>query len=390
MYVGLTTCPEHASGNVGDKLITEASIQLIEDIHGPIDINVHFRREEFTSRLDYLNNSEGILCFGFPFRESSTRPKIYRIAENLDEVQVPIIPIGATHSFYPGDCMELKNRDLKRSTTSFLDRIVQDCPKGEIPVRTEWVGEVLRQHGYDTVLTGDPAWYDPDFIGEEFHKPNKIDQLVFTPPHSSHYLSQAKKVLKRLTRQYSGATRIMVLHSAPTDVDRELSETAHTLGWQLHYASHDGDKLNLYHDSDLHVGYRKHGHLAHLRWRRPSIVLAEDSRAQGLNETFGTAGFPAFDSRKGISRFLGDRVYNSLITQGMYRALNNLEKDRLLPPKKNLVAPPNSNAVNRVFEFISQQEANGWRKYDDIQKIIDQTYENKMYPYLRNAIKPVN
>lgn len=150
-FIGLTTCPSHASGNVGDKLITEASIQLIEEICGPTEFNIHFRREDFTSRLDYINQQDGIICFGFPILESSTRPNIYRIAENLDEVEPPIIPIGAIHKFFPGDIKELNNRELESSTKSFLDRVVKNCPNNEIPVRTEWVGEVLRQNGYETM-----------------------------------------------------------------------------------------------------------------------------------------------------------------------------------------------------------------------------------------------
>lgn len=390
MYIGLTTCPHHASGNVGDQLITEASIKLIEEIHGDIDINVHFRREDFTSRLDYLNNSDGILCFGFPILESQMRPNIYRIAENLGEVEIPIIPIGSIHKFYPGTKKELKKRELKSSTKSFLDQVVQDCPSGEIPVRTEWVGQVLRQNGYKTVLMGDPAWYDPEFIGEEFHKPNNIDQIVFTTPHSSHYIKQAKQLLRKLSRQFTDANRIISLHSAPTDVDRELIAPAQSTGWDVHYASHDVKNLDLYRESDLHVGYRKHGHLAHLRWRRPSIVLAEDSRAQGLNETLGTAGVPAFEVREGAVGHLG-RLSDSIPISGIYLLLRTLGGyDDFLPHRKNLIAPPNPTAVDDVFNFINEQRQSNWKAFDQIQDVIDKTYKDGMEPFLESVIDSGN
>lgn len=390
MFIGLSTCPHHESGNVGDQLITDASIKLIKDIHGDTDINVHFRREDFTSRLDYVNSSDGILCFGFPILESSTRPNMYRIAEDLAEVEVPIIPIGAAHNFYPGDKEELESRELNSSTKSFLDQVVQNCPNGEMPVRTEWVGQMLRQNGYKTVLTGDPAWYDPEFTDKEFHKPDDIDQLVFTTPHSSHYIEQAEELLRRLARQFSDADRIMILHSAPTDVDRELFEPARSTGWDIHYASHNVENLNLYRESDLHVGYRKHGHLAHLRWRRPSIVLAEDSRAQGLNETLGTAGFPAFEAREGALRQLGE-IHDSIPVKGIYFALRKLGGyDNILPSRKNLIAPPNPTAIDDVFGFIRYQRQNQWEAFDHVQDVIDNTYNEGMKPFLESVIHSPN
>ena len=79
------------------------------------------------------------------------------------------------------------------------------------------------------------------------------------------YTEQAKALLGRLTEDFETADRYIVLQSVPSDFDRELISFAREYNWQPHYASHDTDNLELYRESDLHVGYRKHGHLAHLR-----------------------------------------------------------------------------------------------------------------------------
>lgn len=384
-FIGLSTCPHHASGNVGDQLITDTAIELIEDIHGPTEFDVHFYHEDFTSRLDYLNNADGIIIFGFGIKESKIRSSSYRIAEYLDDVEPPIIPISGIHNFFPGDERALNNRKLESSTKSFLDRIVPNCPDEKIPVRTEWVGKMLRNNGYQAILTGDPAWYDPDYLGDEFHKPDSIEQLVFTTPHYSLYIDQAKKLIKSLTNTFPDAKRIVSLHSVPTDVDRELSDIAKNAGWEIRYTSHDVENLEFYRESDLHVGYRKHGHLAHLRWRRPSIVLAEDSRSQGLNETFGTAGFPAFRPRKGIFRQLGNH-YNSIPVRGMYRGLQELGYGSILPHRLSLVAPPNPTAVDDILGFIQNQQENDWEEFTRVKDIIDRTYRDGMEPFLRSAL----
>ncbi len=382
-FVVLSSFPGHASGNVGDRLLLESTMEVVEEVHGPTDFHIHWRGEDFTSRLDYLNRMDGILLCGFEYTKILSDQ--YQIAEDIDAVEPPLIPIGAIHRFFPGDERELARQRLDPSIRSFLDRVVRYCPDGEIPVRTELVGRVLRQNGFRSTLTGDPGWYDPEYIGEEFHTSDTIERLVFTTPHWSMYVDQAKELIDRLTRQFPAAERTVVLHSGPNDIDRELSSFARTVGWNVHYASHETEFIDFYRESDLHVGYRKHGHLAHLRWRRPSVILAEDSRVQGLNETLGTAGFSAFEPRKGLSRRFGE-IYNWFPVIGLYFALEQYGYDNLLPHRESLVATPNPTAVDDVLEFVMEQQAKDWEALSQVQRTIDETYEEGMKPFLKSAL----
>ena len=384
--VVLSSFPSHASGNVGDKLLLESSIELIEAAHGRTEFNVHWRGEDFTSRLEYLNRMDAILLCGFEY--TKIRSGEYRIAENLDAVEPPLIPLGAIHRFFPGDERALTAQQLDGRVRSFLDRVAKNCPNEQLPVRTEWVGRILRQNGFRTTLTGDPGWYDPAFIGEPFHKPETIDRIVFTTPHWSMYVDQAKELLRRISRQFPDAERTVVLHSAPNDVDRELVRFARTFGWESHYASHEMENIEQYRESDLHIGYRKHGHLAHLRWRRPSVILEEDSRARGLTETLGTAGIPAFEPRTGLPRRLGE-VYDRVPVVGAYFMLEEYGLDHLVPPRQWLVAPPNPTAVDEALEFTTAQQTTGWKAFERVQETIDSTYEEGMQPFLRDALNPL-
>jgi len=254
-------------------------------------------------------------------------------------------------------------------------------------------GQVQRQNGYDTLLTGDPAWYDPETVGQSFHKPESIDRLVFTPPHSGLYVEQAEVLLRRLGAKYEEADRRMVLQSAPTDVDRELYEPAREAGFEVYYASHDTQNLEMYRESDLHIGYRKHGHLAHLRWRRPSVVLAEDSRAAGLNATLGTAGVRAFSSEPdtvlGRLGSIGHRLHNRRFLESINRTTEASGFGELFPTGdyKMLRGSPNSQAVDGVLSFVEDQHENGWRAFDKIGDTIDEVYENGMKRYVQNALE---
>lgn len=388
MYIGLSTFPQEKSGNVGDQLITEAAIQLFKKEKKDFQIEVLYRGEDLTSRLHRINNAEAIILFGFPVRTKKIIPKVYKLTENLDFIKPPIIPLGASYNFFPGYKQLLKYENINDDAKRFIDYIVPNCPNNEISVRTKWVGELLNNHGYKTILTGDPAWYDLDFIGTKFHKPHNINQLVFTPPHNELYFSQAKALLKKLTNMFPDAKKIISFHSALTTLDKKIRDVGILENWKIKYTSHETINIEFYKESDLHVGYRKHGHLAHLRWRIPSIVLAEDSRSMGLIDTFETGGFPAYISKIPLNLIPKFRkIYQNKLYRTMEIFLINTPFKRIFPIGMQKYARANPKAVSLVEEFIYNQLKNNWEAFDKIEKQIDDTYYNGMKPYIQNILK---
>lgn len=388
MLVGLSPCQRHNTGNVGDQLITEVTLELIEDVHGETEFEIYFKGEDLTSRLDQINTADAILLLGLEIQPDNTWPDQYRLADDIDDIEPPLIPISSSYSFFPGDVSELKKQALGPGTKTLLDRIMSDRPDSPIQVRDRWVGRVLERNGYETVLTGDPGWYDMEYIGREFHRPTDIDKLVFTTPHSYLFRDQAEELLRTLGRRFDEADRIVSLHSGTRPIDRSLLDTARKSGWRVHHASHETRHLELYRDSDLHVGYRLHGHLAHLRWRRPSIILAEDSRVRGLTETFGTGGVTAFVPR-GPSGLGGGLRRFSATRPGIATHLL-LKKGGLvdtIPHNSPFKATANPDAVDQVLEFIEAQLSNGWSDFSHIKEVIDETYEDAMRPHLRRVLQ---
>ena len=246
---------------------------------------------------------------------------------------------------------------------------------------------MLRQNGFGATLTGDSGLFDSEYINEPFHKPDLIKQLVFITPHWSMHLDQAKELLQRFTVHYDNADRIVSLHSAPNDVDRELIDFAVQLGWKIHYTSHELENIAIYRESDLHVGYRFHGHLAHLRWRRPSVILAEDSRAQGLNETLGTSGFPAFESRRGLARKFGG-IHDSFPFVGLSFVLEKYGYADLIPDRRKLAGLLNPTAIEDVLHFVEHQQSNGWQAFDHVQNVMDEIYTEGIRPCLESTLGP--
>jgi polysaccharide pyruvyl transferase WcaK-like protein len=224
-------------------------------------------------------------------------------------------------------------------------------------------------------------------IGEEFHRPDSIDKLVVTAPQARRYMPQAEELVERLSREYSDSNRILSFHSSPRGVDLELAETARQAGWETAFLSHDTDNLEIYRDSDLHIGYRLHGHLAHLRWRRPSIVFAEDSRVDGLTNTFGTGGVRAYETRD----FFGFEETVRTVSRRSIRSLSDLLSrtigaETMFFLYHKIAAKTNSEAVDAAIEFADEQMERGWPAMEQIREVIDSTYRDGMKPYMEAAL----
>lgn len=386
MIVTLSPCGQHVDGNVGDQLTIEMTHDVIERVRGPTRFETYFKRSDFTSRLDHINEAEAIILSGFEITQHDTRPENYRIAVDLDDVEPPIIPDCSSYSFFPGDRIEMEEQRFGTGTRNFLDELEPNCPGDEFPVRDRWTGMVLEQNGYDTVLTGDPGWYDLDMLGKEFHRPESIEKLVVTGPQFMRYMSQSATLIRRLTEEFPDAERILSLHIVPRDVDLDLANEARRLGWDVLYASHETEHLEAYRDSDLHVGYRLHGHLAHLRWRRPSIILSEDARGMGLTETLGAGGVRAFEPR--------ELPFDSLVRPAARRGIERFAREMrakfscptVFTLYHMLAATPNAGAVDEAMEYLEYEMANDWPSMDSIRDTIDSTYENGWEPYLRSAL----
>lgn len=384
MYLGLSNSHSHSTANVGDQLIADASIDIIRDVKGEdTDIDLHFRGEDFTSRIEYVNSHEKVLLLPLVLTKSNIRQKLYPLVEDLDMLECPIVPISTAYQFFPGDHDSLRRQRLDVTTMNFLDILQPNCPNGEIPVRSDWVGSVLEQNGYDTRMVGDPAWFDPEYIGTSFQKPQRIDQLVFTPPRNELYRNQARNLLRRLSEAFPDADRIMSFHSVLTDFTRELRDFGSALGWETKYTSHDTDLLRFYMASDLHVGYRKHGHLAHLRWRKPSFVLAEDSRAVGLTETLGGGGFPAFERRfpPSVSEAIRP-ILDHWLFFGFEYLLQQTVLGRKRYLKREILGKPKSGVVDDTMDLIERERQDDWGMFDPIAEKIDEVYETEMKPFV--------
>lgn len=389
-YTVLTTFPENrSSANVGDQLIEVATKRIIARECGEVDYLTIFREDSLEERLDEINATAGILLPAFPIRDVPMYPGCYRLVDDLGRIKVPLIPIGANWNVYPGDAESRRNVRYSPETTAFLQRVAAGVEA--ISCREYFVAEVLQRHGINnTIMTGDPAWYDPDFLGQPLHRPTSVETVMFSPPLSAYYRDQGNEVMTMLADLFPHAKRYCAMHltdakvstftdKRPTNDASMRSDVAEKnafirrraveLGFEVLELAGDVGKLDFYRECDLHVGYECHAHLGFFRQRRPSVLIAEDARGVGFNYTLGVGGFSGF------------------VRQGR-------EPER--PPKEGgtsgycvsaeefAAAPPRSDLVLDVRRYLEEECSSGFRRYRGVADFIDETYENVMAPFLRS------
>jgi len=389
MYILLTTFPEKGSGNVGDLFIEESLKKIISHEKKEVSFKTIFREEDLTEHLEIINKSRAILMPAFAIRDLPMYPNAYRLMDDLDKIEVPLIPVGSNWNLYPGDYYDCLNVNYSYETLNFLKYISKNIKK--FSCREYTLLKILERHNINNaVMTGDPAWYDIDSFGKEMKRPTKINKLVFSPPLSPFYEEQAKDIIKMLAELFPGAKKYCVFHLADlttkkkgpefkaensaalseevTEKNEKIRECAVNNGFENRDVCYDLDKIDFYENCDLHVGYECHAHIAFFRKRIPSILIIEDARGMGFSYTFGVGGF------KGFVRSQAPGTLSKLSTTSGY----------CTEFKQYSVAPIDLSVVDRVKTFIEEELNSGFRRYLGIASIIDDTYHSIMKPFINS------
>lgn len=384
-YTILTTCPPYGSRNVGDELIERRTAELIRKERGSCDYQALFREEPLADHLDTINRSRAILMPGFPVRDTPMYPGTYRLVEDLSRIQVPMIPIGANWNVYPGDEISRDGVRYSEATVDFLRHIASQVEA--ISYREHNVGRILHRHGIgDTVFTGDPAMFNPQFLGQPMRRPDKVRKLVFSPPLSPYYADQAEQVIDMLAELFPEAERICAFHlddasngtsarqenSAAlrpevAEKNRRIRERAESRGFAIWRLAGNLEGLHAYEACDLHVGYECHAHLYFLSARLPSVLIAEDARGYGFNQTFGVGGLTGF--RRAAA---GEQQQKSY-TSGYCTTLREMSE-----------APPRLDVHLALRDLLEDELSTGFRRFAGMATFLDETYTQCMAPFLRS------
>ncbi len=364
MYTVLTG----ARKNIGDFLITDRCRKLLNKHRPEHKLFQLPAWESLEGKIDKINKSEAVIIMGGPGYRRNMYPGVYKLMPRLDEIKVPIIPMGLGWKGFPGDYYTLENYTFTDSAMELLNRIKEE--NKYVSCRDYLTEEALNRNGIEnTLMTGCPVWYDLNSIGKEFNPPGEIKRVVFTPSQRHIYRKQSVKILKLLKDIFNGAKLYCSFHRGITAdyefTDRgdeknnlRIKKSAEELGYEIVNAAFDLDNIRFYDQCDLHVGYRVHGHLYFLSKRKPSVLLHEDGRGRGVSEALNIKGIDAFE-RKGPGLF-AERINIPLISWGIKKITGEVR--------------PRAKAPAEVEDYIKEEIENGFLRFNGLGLIIDNYY----------------
>ncbi len=391
MFTVLTTYPENGSRNVGDQLIELRTKELVAQEKGDDEFFTLFREEALEPHLSTINDSRAVLMPAFPVRDTPMYPATFRLTEDITDIKVPLIPIGANWNVYPGDKLSRESLRYSKETVQFLHHVSENVTM--FSCREHYACRVLERHGIDnTFFTGDPAWFHLPSLGKPLHRPKKITKVVFSPPLSPYYLGQAKSIITMITGLFPHADKYCAMHLADSgdsdggedgggvkgensaamseDVawkNRMIKNLARDEGFTVLEMAGDIDTLNFYEECDLHIGYECHAHLFFFSRRIPSVLIAEDARGVGFNHTIGFGGFTGFVRAQDVQSDI-----KKSHTSGYCTSVEEL-----------ILAPPKNALAEEVKEFLLREVETNFLRYLGLNSFIDAVYKERMKPFLK-------
>lgn len=345
----LTTYPSATTKNVGDDLITQSALKIIKTINPNYKPLILFRGES----LDFIGQEKinSILCPGFSVK-SGSYPNLFNLYSEIGGWVEKLYPVGCSFQHFTPSRNAYEVGMPDDQSLSFL-RIVAKS-RTIIPCRDYLIKEMLEEKGIPATYCGDLALYDPDNIGHAPKYPGKIRSIAVTVQHKTRYLKQSKLLLAELARLYPEASKYIVHHSIKTADSQKVSDHARSLGYKEVDLSGKAENLAFYNNIDIHVGYRLHGHIYFLRNRKPSILLIEDARSFGVANS-GALNIGTFDAMT----FCDGKLKVDL------------------------------TAVEKITDFLHQQEVSGFSDYGKTFEFIDETYRNTAIPWFKSFIEDI-
>lgn len=281
--------------NAGDFLIFERARELLRHLGAAEEFVEVGRWEPLEPIMDIVNSSRAVVLCGGPGYDTMFYPGVFRLARDLRQVHVPIVPLGLGWSGRPsGRPQDFRfSRESLEALSEVHSRIAASS------VRDVVTEALLRRYGIgNVVMTGCPAWYHLPHVERDFAKPQRVRRLVVTTPARPRNLPAAVKLLYEMKRLFAKAERFLVFHRGIWPgrnsrmregiMNTSLAAVGQALGYRVVDASYSARKLLFYSRCDLHVGFRVHAHIAFLSFRRPSILIQEDGRGVGQSRTLGT------------------------------------------------------------------------------------------------------
>ena len=280
--------------NAGEFLIAESARRLIERF-SPDRENLSLPSwEPLPVEIERINESKALILCGGPAFQRELGRRIYPISEKLSSIKVPIIAYGLGWKTLYGDQYDQENFRFEDWSKPLLERIKSDFPI--VSCRDYMTCRVIRRNGVDSaVITGCPACVvrTSSISPSESRSP----KVIYTPARHPLYRVQTIHLMRTLASFFGPDRVICSFHegwtagplTAPEQAANyaAIKAQAEKLGLECVDVSGSATNLQMYGETDMHIGYRVHAHFKFLSLRLPSFLIPEDSRGVAATQSMG-------------------------------------------------------------------------------------------------------
>ncbi|WP_306916594.1 MULTISPECIES: polysaccharide pyruvyl transferase family protein [unclassified Arthrobacter] len=270
----VTTYPAQGSRNIGDYLITQSLISMIEATVGEeAHVDVIWRAAPWEEISEVILSADHVFfaCLAIrPEMESGVYPFARKVIES--SVRYSIHAAGT-------DLRVKDNMDLLETMDEASVIFLRELALGSRIFTTRGVltQAFCRLSGITAArFSGDIAFYAPEMYGIGFRAPTAIRNIVVSDPHrATKYIDSFVCLIAGLRSLFPQASIKVALHGQNQEI--EAACTGLDLDTTSIYEN-PGGGLSIYDSCDLHVGYRVHGHVSALKRRKVSYLLEQDGR----------------------------------------------------------------------------------------------------------------
>jgi len=363
---------------VGDHLIATRAKRLLKEHIPDVELVDLPRWVPLDEHLREVNSSDGVILCGGPAYQPHLYPGIYPLVKDLDAIHVPIIPFGLGWKGFPGDDDTVREYKFSASSLKLLERIHNDCKFTS--VRDYITERILKRYGFtNVIMTGDPAWYDLDFLEKPFTLPESISTVAISMPANPMFYSQAIELAESVRETLPKGTKIFCsfhhgweaseyVPPAFAKGQEFMKRKLIAKGFEVVSLARNIELLErLYTKADIHIGYRLHAHLFFLSRRKPSFLLEEDGRGRGASEALGLHGIPAWSR----SHF---NLTTTKLTANFIRFLRGKGVAIEVHERKE--------AIEEAIEYLREEMTNGFARFRGLHETLLAYYHNSMGKFL--------
>ncbi len=293
--------------NGGDHLIAKKMVELLGKLSPENEVVLNDGSKDID--LDYIHSFDRLVIGGGPvFENRIFNFDAYPVLKTILNVNIPIYIFGAGWFGQTGAEETILNYKFNEDALKVFNKVISSG--GFLGGRDYLTTRVLKNNGFDCVMTGCPVWYDYDFLGSVDINQNvnkEIKKIIISDPgitkeayEQEMKSKQTIELIDFVINKFPTAEIMFTFNNGiftkySTNCNVKIRDYLDTKNIQYFDLANSWEGFKIYDNCDLHIGYRVHSHIYALSRRIPSVLVEEDARGYGVNHAFGLENLPSYD-----------------------------------------------------------------------------------------------